>query len=283
MKHYALGVQYDGTSFNGFQRQLQVPTIQAELERALSQIAAGSIAVRAAGRTDAGVHATQQVVSFSTDAARQDSAWVTGVNSLLPDSVGVCWVREVPDTFDARFSALWRRYLYVYGMRERHQVFVRDYASWVPEHLDVGKMNEAAQKFLGEQDFSSIRAANCGSASPCRYIYRLQVTQLGPYIVIDVAANAFLLHMVRNIAAVLRAVGSGALDAAAVEALLCARNRTRAPSTAVPQGLYLVGVGYDDVFGLESDMRVPALLGDVSDRFNSIQLPPDYYRRDSRR
>ena len=150
MRHYALGVQYDGTEFNGFQRQANTPTVQAELERALSSIADESISVTAAGRTDSGVHATQQVVSFSTNAERPDKAWKRGSNSMLPNSIAISWVREVPAAFNARFSALWRRYLYLFGEQEKKQVFVVNAANWIHEHLDVDMMNHAASCFIGE-------------------------------------------------------------------------------------------------------------------------------------
>ena len=279
MKHYALAVQYDGTLFSGFQRQTGVPTIQAELEAALSSIADEPITITAAGRTDRGVHATQQVVSFSTSVARQGKAWRLGSNSLLPNTIAVEWVCEVPASFSARFAALWRRYFYVYGQRSLQQVFDRNYASWIEESLDVERMNQAAQLFLGEQDFSSIRAAKCTSTTPSRYVYHILVERAGQFVVIDVAANAFLLHMVRNLSAVLRYVGSGKFSIDDVRALLAATNRDTAPPTAAAQGLYLTAVGYENALNLNATALIPSFLGDVQARFPDVTLPCDHYRR----
>ncbi len=274
-------MQYDGSSFAGFQRQQEVRTIQAELEDALSSIAAEPIVIAAAGRTDRGVHATQQVITFGTSAQRSERAWLMGTNSLLPNAIAIVWVREVPASFHARFSALWRRYLYIYGLRSDHQVFLRDYVTWINEPLDIAQMRCAAQHLLGEHDFSSLQAAKCGSRTAWRYIYHLNVQSVGRCVVIDVAANAFLLHMVRNLAAVLRAVGSGKMNAKDVLSLLVNRNRALAPPTAQAKGLYLTAVGFAEELDLPVSVRIPAALGlgMGTERFCAVQLPPDYYRR----
>ena len=279
MKYYALGVQYDGTSYHGFQRQADARTVQRELETALSSIAAEPVTIHAAGRTDRGVHATQQIVSFETSAERLERAWVVGVNSLLPSTVGVTWVREVKAEFHARFSALWRRYLYIYGERPAYEVFLRDFVSWTDATLDVARMEGVVDLFLGEQDFTSLRASNCTSRTPFRHIYHLDVMRVGRFVTIDIAANAFLLHMVRNLAALLHDVGIGKLSRDDVKALLNSRDRNLSPPTAPASGLYLASVGYEAEFQIESSIRIPAILGDVKDQLRSIALPCGYYRR----
>lgn len=279
MKYYALGVQYDGTSYSGFQRQADARTVQEELETALSSIAASRVTVNAAGRTDRGVHATQQVVGFETSVDRPERAWVVGVNSLLPPTIGVNWVREVDAKFNARYSALWRRYIYVYGQRAEYQVFLRNFVSWTDSTLNVDHMARVADLFLGEQDFSSLRAANCTSRTPFRHVYHLDVISTGPFVIIDIAANAFLLHMVRNLAALLHGVGNSKLSRIEVKALLESRDRKLSPPTAHASGLYLAAVGYEQEFGIDSSLRVPAILGDVQSLFRPVTLPCDYYRR----
>ena len=279
MSCIALGVQYDGSLFHGFQRQDGLATVQAALEEAVSAIANETIRLTAAGRTDRGVHATQQVISFQTNAVREMQAWQRGVNSQLPKGIAVSWAREVESGFNARYEALWRRYLYVFGERQQYLVFLRDFVTWIDEALDVDAMNGVREVFLGEQDFSAIRAANCGSLTASRYIYHLAVLQIGQYIVIDVAANAFLLHMVRNLAGVLRAVGNGHMSKQQVSELLAARDRRQSPATALSAGLYLVEVGYDARHGLDSGLRLPAMLGTERKHFDEVILPADYFRR----
>lgn len=279
MKYYALGVEYDGTSYRGFQRQADARTVQEELETSLSSIAAEPVTIKAAGRTDRGVHATQQVVSFKTSVDRPDRAWVGGVNSLLPNTIGINWVQEVNEKFSARYSALWRRYIYVYGQRTGYQVFLRDFVSWTDSTLDVDRMTQVADLFLGEQDFTSLRAANCTSRTPYRHVYHLNVIRTGHFVIIDIAANSFLLHMVRNLAAVLREVGNHKLNRSDVEALLKSRDRNLSPPTAPPSGLYLSAVGYEEEFEIDSAIRVPGVLGDIHEQFAPVTLPCNYYRR----
>lgn len=281
MNYYALGVEYDGSSYSGFQRQADALTVQEELEQALSSIAAERITVHAAGRTDRGVHATQQVVSFETSVERPDKAWVLGTNSMLPNDIGVVWVQAVNAGFHARYSALWRRYLYVYGHREAFQVFLRDFISWTDVALDIDRMSGVADLFLGEQDFSSLRAASCTSTTPFRHVYHLEVIDTGPFVIVDIVANAFLLHMVRNLAAVLHDVGRNVLTRSDVKALMASCDRSRSPPTAPPSGLYLTAVGYEDAFEINSTIRIPAILDASKDRFQQVTLPCDYYRRPS--
>lgn len=279
MRYYALGVEYDGTSYSGYQRQSDARTVQAELESALSSIAAEPVTVVAAGRTDRGVHATQQVVNFATSANRPNRAWMIGVNSLLPDTIGINWVTEVSDDFSARFSALWRRYLYVYGQRTQFQVFLRDTVSWTDAVLDVDCMKQVEDLFRGEHDFSCLRAAKCTSRTPYRHVYHLEVIQSGRFVIIDVAANAFLLHMMRNLAALLHDVGTKKLNRDDVSELINSRDRRLAPATAHASGLYLSAVGYESKFQIDDTVRIPAILGEIQGIFNPVTLPCDYYRR----
>lgn len=256
----ALGVEYDGGAFHGFQRQTSVYTVQAALEDAASRVAAAPIGVAAAGRTDAGVHATGQVVSFNTNAERAADAWRRGIASLTPSALGVVWARLCRRGFHARFDALWRRYVYVLSDAPSRPVLLRGQVAWLPQDapLRVARMHRAAQALLGEQDFSSFRAAGCQSRSPWRRVDAVRVGRVGDHVVIDITANAFVLRMVRNIAGALVAVGRCVLAERAIGELLRLRHRPAAPPTAPPQGLYLVGVGYRD---WEAPVRLPPVLG----------------------
>jgi tRNA pseudouridine38-40 synthase len=241
----ALGVEYDGGAFNGFQRQRNAPSVQDALERALSRIAAAPVRIAAAGRTDAGVHATGQVVGFSSPTPRPLSAWLRGTNSLTPAGVKVTWVREVDAGFHPRYSAVARRYQYLWAeaptpspLLERHAVRV--------DGLDADAMHRAAQALVGEHDFTTFRAAGCQSRSAHRCVHRVTVLRTGSLVVLDITANAFLLHMVRNIAGTLVQVGLGHTAEDRIGEILAARDRALAGRTAPPHGLYLVDVGYPD-------------------------------------
>lgn len=243
----ALGIEYDGGAFNGFQLQKSAPSVQGALESALARVADGPVRIVPAGRTDTGVHATGQVVSFEPPKARPEKAWVRGANALLPPSVRVTWARSVEPGFHARFDAVARRYMYVFAERryehDAGSALLRGQALEIGR-LDDGAMHRAAQALLGEQDFSAVRGAGCQSQSPFRCVHRIAVQRAGPFVVLDITANAFLLHMVRNIAGVLRQVGEGSRPPAWVGALLAGRDRTVAGPTAAPHGLYLVHVHY---------------------------------------
>lgn len=239
----ALGLEYDGRSYHGFQRQLDVPTVQAALEDALSKIADEPISVVAAGRTDTGVHATGQVVGFQCAAPRAPDAWVRGVNSLTPGSLKVRWVREVPEDFHPRYSASARRYLYLWFEDRVASPLLQGWAVRSPA-LDESAMHRAAQGLLGERDFTSFRGAGCQSKSAFRCVHRMAVTRLGGFVVLDVTANAFLLHMVRNLASALQQVGSGSREVEWPAQLLARRDRRLLGATAPPDGLYLTDVRY---------------------------------------
>jgi len=242
-QRWALGVEYDGGAFSGFQRQRHAPSVQGALEEALSRVADEAIAVVCAGRTDAGVHATQQVVSFETAARREPKAWIRGTNSLTPAAVAVRWAVAVPADFHARFSASARRYLYLFDERAVPSPLL-DRWTLATAPLDAERMDEAAQALLGERDFSAFRAAACQSPTPWRCVQRIAVRRLGPLVVLDVTANAFLLHMVRNMASALQQVGLGQRPPRWIAELLDAGDRTRLGRTAAPQALYLVDVQY---------------------------------------
>ena len=253
----ALGLEYDGGAFHGFQAQRGVQTVQETLESALSEVAGESIRVTAAGRTDAGVHATQQVVSFSTHAERPLEAWRRGVNSLMDAAVAVLWSRRMADGFNARFNAVARRYVYVFHESETAPALLRSKVAWTRRRLDEVTMSKAAECLVGEQDFTSFRAVACQSNTPYRCVRAVSVYRRGPQVVLDIAANAFLLRMVRNIAGSLRRVGLGEEDAGYLARLLACKDRTKAAPTAAADGLYLVQVSYP---GLDVAYRPPPTL-----------------------
>ena len=247
----ALGIEYDGSKFSGYQAQAHcVRTVQAALEAAVSTVANQPVTTAGAGRTDAGVHASGQVVHFDTTAERSERAWVYGINANLPKDVCVLWARPVADDFHARFSAERRAYRYVIFSRAVRPTFLAHRVTWDYRELDAGRMAEAARHLLGEHDFSSYRAVACQAKSPVRTLYRLEVQRHGPYTVLDAEANGFLHHMVRNIAGVLSAIGAGEHEPGWAREVLEARDRTVGGVTAPPHGLYLVGVGYPARFGL---------------------------------
>ena len=246
----ALCVEYDGTSYCGWQIQDHSPSVQAVIERALSAIANHPVQVMAAGRTDTGVHALGQVVHFDTSAERPLRAWLRGANTHLPGDVRIIDAQPVDDDFHARHSALARHYRYLILNRSQAPAVGHDRVTWEPRPLDASRMQLAGQHWLGEHDFSAFRAAACQSRSPWRNLSRLQVVRHGQWVVIDVVANAFLHHMVRNIAGVLIAIGKGEQAETWAEEVLALRDRTLGGVTAPPQGLCLTRVDYPPEFGL---------------------------------
>jgi len=246
----ALGIEYDGSAFCGWQTQPSRCAVQDHVERALSGIAGETVETVCAGRTDAGVHALSQVVHFDTGAQRPDTAWVRGGNTLLPSSVAVTWARIVPAEFHARYSALRRSYRYVLLNRAVRPAADAGKVGWFHLPLDEGRMQVAARGLLGEHDFSAFRSSECQARSPVRTLHALEIRRSGDYVIIDICANAFLHHMVRNIVGALIYVGKGAQDAGWLSELLEGRDRTRAAPTFDAAGLYLSGVEYDRAFGL---------------------------------
>lgn len=241
----ALVIAYRGSGYHGFQYQDEdLPTIQRELERALSRVADHPVQTTCAGRTDRGVHATHQVVHFSSSATRPDRAWIRGTNRYLPDDIAVTWAGVMPSDFSARFSARWRRYLYVIDNRMVRSPLLLGGLTHEWRELDEIRMAAAAQALVGEHDFTSFRAASCSARTPVRDVHSIDVRRNGTLVTIDITANAFLHHMVRNIAATLIDIGAGKHPVSWAEALLARRDRSVGAATAPPDGLYLVDVGY---------------------------------------
>lgn len=257
----ACRVEYDGSCFNGWQSQPHpnVTTVQQILETALASVASQPVRVHCAGRTDTGVHGVCQIVHFDDPVGRSCKNWVYGTNAYLPPSVRVHWAVEVPEDFHARFSALSRRYRYVIANTPIRPALLAGKASWQRRPLDASLMHGAAQSLLGEQDFSAFQAASCQSPTAMRDVREVSVERFGDLVVIDIQANAFLHHMVRNIAGSLMAVGAGRHPAAWISDLLKGRDRTEAADTAPPDGLYLVAVEYPAHFGLPVTSQGPVL------------------------
>jgi tRNA pseudouridine38-40 synthase len=259
----ALGLEYDGSGFHGWQRQSALASVQETLETALSTVACHTVHTTCAGRTDTGVHACQQVVHFDTSAIRSERAWVYGSNTELTHGLRVLWAQPVPFDFDARRSAIGRRYRYVIYNHAIRPGLLREYVSWYYRHLDAQKMFEAAQHWIGEHDFSSFRAAQCQSKSPIRDVRSIQVTRLDDKIVVDVRANAFLHHMIRNMAGVLLSIGAGLAPIEWAKEVLEAKDRRKAGLTASPKGLYLVTVEYPEHFSLPTQGVGPWFLNAI--------------------
>jgi tRNA pseudouridine38-40 synthase len=257
----ALIVAYSGRKFHGWQSQSeQIATIQRDLTRAVSTVADSSVVLHSAGRTDTGVHASKQVVHFDSPHVRPDKAWVLGVNAHLGDEISVEWSGMVADDFDARHSATARRYLYLIYNNSVRSALMPGYLTQEHRHLNESGMHDAAQALLGENDFSSFRAASCQSRTPMRYVSEVNVLRRQDLVMIDITANAFLHHMVRNIAGVLMDVGAGNRSVSWVGELLSLRDRTRGGVTAAPEGLYLIDVHYPDECGIPADARLPHFL-----------------------
>ena len=250
MQRIAVGIEYDGARYAGWQRQAEVPTIQAAVERALGAVADHPVEATCGGRTDAGVHALGQVAHFETSARRTMRGWTLGTNTHLPPDVAVLWAAEVRDDFHARYSAVGRTYRYVIQNRAVRPALARDRACWVHQPLDQVAMHEAAQCLVGEHDFSAFRAAECQSRTAIRRLDRIAVRRSADAVLIDVTANAFLHHMVRNIAGTLIAVGLGEHRPAWVAEALASRDRRAAGVTAPAAGLYFLNIDYPDEFGL---------------------------------
>ena len=244
LNRIALGIAYDGRPWQGWQKQPHGQTVQDALERALQAFVGAPVSTVCAGRTDTGVHGLNQVVHLDTDVHRTSESWVRGTNAHLPDSISVQWSQVVPAEFHARFSATARAYTYVIlNTRVRHPLW-QGRAGWVFQPLNVEAMRNAAQSLLGEHDFSSFRSSQCQAKSPVRTLHQLDIAQQGPRIVVQLRANAFLHHMVRNIMGALVQVGQGREPIDFVAKVLEARDRTQGAPTFSPDGLYLTDVTY---------------------------------------
>ena len=246
----ALIVEYDGSEYHGWQTQHGLHTVQGTLEAALSQIADEEIKIFSAGRTDTGVHATNQVIHFDSDKERTVRAWIYGANSLLPKDICVRWGKEMPDTFHARYSALTRRYRYVIHNTPIRPALMRSHVTWQYRQLDHRLMDKAAQLFIGEHDFTSFRSIECQSKTPMRNLMNVSVKRKLDFVIIDICANAFLHHMVRNIAGVLMAIGCARHPVEWAKEVLEAKDRKLGAETAPPYGLYLVSVAYPAEFNM---------------------------------
>ena len=262
----ALVLEYDGSSFHGWQSQRSGNTVQDAVEAALSTIAGGNIRVVAAGRTDTGVHAFYQVLHFDTEAQRPVSAWIRGVNALLPDGIAILWASQVSHEFHARYCAIERCYLYILLNHPVRPGLGYGSIGWFHEPLDIESMRCGAKMLVGKHDFSAFRAAECQAISPVRNLTKLDIQRHGDIVVYEIRANAFLHHMVRNIVGCLVYVGKGKHPPEWIKVLLEGRNRAAAAPTFPASGLYLAGISYDAKWNLP-DYAKP-----------SLAAAPSYYR-----
>ena len=251
----ALALEYDGRAFCGFQSQPSRCGVQDALEAAIGEVGAGAARVASAGRTDAGVHATSQVVHFDAPNPRPPTAWVRGVNALLPPAVAVLWARQVGDDFHARFTAHARHYTYLLRCRAERVGLETGRVGWYHRPLDVAAMREAAALVVGRHDFSAFRAAECQAKTPVRELARCEIAMRGELLRFDFSADGFLHHMIRNLVGAFVAIGSGSRPSAWIGELLASRDRTQGPATFAADGLYFTGADYDARFALPATRR----------------------------
>ena len=258
----ALGIEYDGSQFFGWQRQIDDNTVQQYIESAISKVADTKLKVQAAGRTDTGVHATEQILHFDCQCQRDMKAWVMGVNSHLPHSISVLWARAMHNEFHARFSAESRRYRYVILNRSTRPALMHKKVTWIFHDLNVANMQQAALSLVGRHDFTSYRALACQAKSPVRTMHQIKIEQRGQLILLDIHADGFLHHMVRNIAGVLISIGKGEHDISWSKRVLENKDRSLGGVTAPAGGLYLVKVHYAEKYNLDTAIRWPVNLLD---------------------
>lgn len=261
---FAIGLDFNGRAYRGWQtQQAGVRSVQETLERALGIVADQAVTVIAAGRTDAGVHAAGMVAHFDSDAVRSERNWLLGVNTQLPDDIALRWIAPVSDDFHARFKAVARRYRYVIFNHPLRSSLLAGMATWHYHELDLARMQTAAQHLVGLHDFTSFRAMACQAKKAVRDVQFLTLTQKGPLIVLDIQADGFLHHMVRNIVGVLMAVGQGKAEPDWVKEVLAARDRTQGGVTAPPDGLYFVDALYPENVVLPKEPLGPVFLDGI--------------------
>ena len=265
VSRFAAIVQYQGADFCGFQRQKHSPSVQQELEQALSYVADCPVKLHCAGRTDTAVHASHQVIHFDTSAERSGYSWVQGANSQLPDSISLIWADKISQDFHARFSAGARTYRYVIDNSPTRPAIMAAAVTWVKKPLDISLMQQSCEYLLGEQDFSAFRGSGCQSNSPYRNVHKANVYRRGNLVIFEITANAFLLHMVRNIVGSLLEVGTARQKPLWIQQLLIQGDRCKSAATAAPDGLYLVAVDYPDRFGLPALAKGPVFLPAILD------------------
>lgn len=254
---YAACIEYDGTAYFGWQRLSHGPSVQGEVENALSSVANHQVNLTCSGRTDSGVHGIGQIVHFESDARRDEKAWIMGANTNLPDDIALRWIQPVEDEFHARFSALSRRYRYIVLNQMTRPALLDKKVCWFRGALDENAMQNAATRLLGENDFSSFRASGCQAKHAMRELQEITVTRDHRYVYVDIVANAFLHHMVRNIVGSLFEVGTGDKPPEWFSELLAIKDRTQAGITAPACGLYFVSVKYPEAFQLPDAASVP--------------------------
>ena len=265
VSRFAAIVQYQGADFCGFQRQKHSPSVQQELEQALSYVADCPVKIHCAGRTDTAVHASHQVIHFDTSVERSGYSWVQGANSQLPDSISLIWADKVSQDFHARFSAGARTYRYVIDNSPTRPAIMAAAVTWVKKPLDISLMQQSCEYLLGEQDFSAFRGSGCQSNSTCRNVHKANVYRRGNLVIFEITANAFLLHMVRNIVGSLLEVGTARQKPLWIQQLLIQGDRCKSAATAAPDGLYLVAVDYPARFGLPALAKGPVFLPAILD------------------
>lgn len=263
----ALGIEYDGTYFHGWQHQEGLPTVQYALQKALTAVANHPIEVLCAGRTDAGVHAVGQVVHFDTSTSRTDYSWVFGTNTNLPGEIRVHWAKGVDESFHARYSATARQYRYMIYNHPIRPALLRNNVTWHYRDLQVDRMQEGANHLIGEHDFSSYRGISCQSRTPMREIFSITLKRQSCWISLEICANSFLHHMVRNIVGVLLAIGEGKRDPSWAHDVLLAKDRTQGGITAPSSGLYMTKVTYPAHYNIPVPelelLRLPGYVGDI--------------------
>jgi tRNA pseudouridine38-40 synthase len=257
MTKYAACIEYDGTNYCGWQRLKDSPSVQEEVEKALSRVANHPVELTCAGRTDSGVHGIGQVVHFESDAIRNEKSWRMGCNTNLPDNIALRWIQPIDDSFHARFSAQSRRYRYIILNHKIRPAIIHKKVCWYRDELDEIRMQDAANQLLGENDFSSFRAAACQANHAMRELQAITVSREDKFVYVDIIANAFLHHMVRNIVGSLFEVGDGRREPEWFSELLALKDRTQAGITAPACGLYFVSVKYPEEFTLPEVAEPP--------------------------